>query len=156
MRHAHRRPDTPHESLVHYKSATFSSGLSKTVGNGLAMPVADRGPQISLVRKSKRSMQAPDRGLYGCRQKKSDSSNGGVVTFQHPNAHSNPHRTAVSSRTSIFAPRGFLHRGLSNACPIVPARVVVPALEGRHRTTLNVSSHPPGGNQHVESDCCAL
>ena len=101
------------------------------------MPVADRGPQISLVRESRWSTQPPDRGFYGCRQKESDCINTGVVTFQHPNAHSNPHNIAVSPRTPIFAPRGFLHRGLSNACPIVPARVVVPAVEGRHRTTLN-------------------
>ena len=146
MLRAHHRPATLHESLVHQANASISSGLSKPFGHGVALPVVDRGRQIRLVRGSRGSTQTPDRGVCGCHQKASGCTNGGVVIFRHHTAHANPHSIAVSSRTPLFTPRGFLHRGLSNACPIVSARVVVPAVKGRHRTTLNGSarSDDPG------------
>jgi hypothetical protein len=42
---------------------------------------------------------------------------------------------------SHSASRGFLPRGLSNACPDTTACGAMPRLAGRHRTTLNELSH---------------
>ena len=51
----------------------------------------------------------------------------------------------AASASSVAASRGFLLRGLSNACPPALTRAARSSREGRHRTNLNVMRHTTVG-----------